>query len=203
MPFLTREQLNKIGFAKLGEHVFISDKASFHNPSKISMGSYVRIDDFSVLSAGNGGIELSDFVHIGCQSSLIGEAKIKMGFYSGLSSKVSIYSSNDDFSGVSLPGVKIFIPEQFRKLSIKPVILENYTIIGSNSVILPGVTIGEGAVVGALSFVRKNCKPWFSYSGNPLRSVRRRSQEMLKFIPELKKMQEDGLIKVPKYGVES
>lgn len=203
MSFLTKEQLYKIGFGSIGENVFISDRASFHNPSKISIGSYVRIDDFSVLSAGKGGIELSDFVHIGCQSSLIGDAKIKMGFYSGLSSKVSIYSSNDDFSGVSLPGVKIFIPEQFRKLTIKPIILEDYAIIGSNSVILPGVTIGEGAAVGALSFVRKNCKPWFTYSGNPLRCIGRRSQEMLKFIPELKKMREDGLIQVPHYGIES
>lgn len=203
MAFLRREQLYEMGFASLGEHVFISDKASVHNSSKISIGNYVRIDDFCVLSAGSGGIELSDFVHIGCQSSLIGEAKIKMGFYSGLSSKVSLYSSNDDFSGISLPGVKIFIPEQFRKLTIKPIILENYTIIGSNSVVLPGVTIGEGAVVGALSFVRKNCKPWFTYSGNPLRSISRRNKEMLKFIPELKKMREDGLIKLPLYGIES
>ncbi|HUZ59642.1 MAG TPA: acyltransferase [Hanamia sp.] len=202
MPFLTKEKLHKIGFASLGENVFISDKASFYNPSNISIGSYIRIDDFCVLSAGNGGIELSDFVHIGCQSSMIGEEKIKMGYYSGLSSKVSIYSSNDDFSGDSLPGVKIFIPEQFRKLTIKPVTLESYTIIGSNSVILPGVTIGEGAVVGALSFVRKNCKPWFTYSGNPLRCLRKRSHEMLKFIPELRKMQDDGLIQVPHYGNE-
>jgi dTDP-4-amino-4,6-dideoxy-D-glucose acyltransferase len=196
MPFLTKEQLNKIGFANLGENVFISDKASFYNASRISLGSYVRIDDFSVLSAGSGGIELGDFVHIGCQSSLIGEAKIKMDFYSGLSSKVSIYSSNDDFSGVSLPGVKTIIPEDFRKLTIRPVTLQSYTIIGSNSVILPGVTVGEGAVVGALSFVRKDCKPWFTYSGNPLRRLRRRSQEMLKFIPELIKMRKNGLIDV-------
>jgi len=203
MPFLTKEKLHKIGFASLGENVFISDKASFYNPSNISLGSYIRIDDFCVLSAGGGGIELSDFVHIGCQSSLIGEAKIKMGFYSGLSSKVSIYSSNDDFSGVSLPGVKITIPEQFRKLTVKPVTLESYTIIGSNSVILPGVTIGEGAVVGALSFVRKDCDPWFTYSGNPLRRLRKRSQEMLKFIPELKKMREEGLIGVYEYGADS
>lgn len=196
MSFLSREQIKEIGFAKVGEHVLISDKASLYNTSSISIGNYVRIDDFTVLSAGEGGIELGDFVHIGCFSSLIGDGKIKMDYYSGLSSKVSIYSSNDDFSGVSLPGVKVTIPLEFRKLTVKDVTLEKYTIIGSNSVVLPGVTIGEGATVGALSFVRKNCQAWYSYGGNPLRRLGRRSQEMLKYISELQKMQAENLIKV-------
>jgi galactoside O-acetyltransferase len=201
MPFLTKEKLYKIGFASLGENVFISDKASFYNPSNISIGSYIRIDDFCVLSAGSGGIELKDFVHIGCQSSLIGEAKIKMGTYCGLSSKVSVFSSNDDFSGISLPGVKILIPEKFRNVITKPVIFDDYTGVGTLSVVLPGVTISEGTMVGSLSLVRKDLKPWSIYSGNPLRFVKKRSREMLRFIPQLKKMWEEGLIEVDDYGV--
>ena|SRR6185312_13034 len=195
MPFLTKEQLNKIGFAKLGEHVFISDKASFHNPAKISLGSYVRIDDFCVFSAGEDGIELSDFVHIGCFSSLIGQAKIKIGNYSGVSSKVAIYSSSDDFSGHSLPGIQVIIPDEFRHLTNKPVIFEDHTGVGTLSVVFPGVTIREGAMVGALSLIRKSLKPWSIYSGNPLRFIKSRSQEMLKFIPELEKMRKEGLLK--------
>lgn len=195
MPFLTKEQLNKIGFAKLGEHVFISDKASFHNPSKISLGSYVRIDDFCVFSAGHGGIELGDFVHIGCFASMIGEAKIKIGNYSGVSSKVAVYSSSDDFSGHSMPGVQVVIPDEFRHLTHKPVIFEDYTGVGTLCVVLPGVTIREGAMVGALSIIRKSLKPWSIYSGNPLRFIKSRSQEMLKFIPQLEKMRAEGLLK--------
>jgi len=53
-------------------------------------------------------------------------------------------------------------------------------------VVLPGVTIGEGTVVGAFSFVRKSLKPWGIYIGNPLRYVKKRSKDMLQFIPELK-----------------
>ncbi len=195
MPFLTRDQLNRIGFAKIGEHVFISDKACFHNPSQISLGSYVRIDDFCVFSAGNGGIELCDFVHIGCFSSLIGEAKIKIGNFSGVSSKVAIYSSSDDFSGHSMQGMKVVIPDEFRHLTNKPVIFEDYTGVGTLCVVLPGVTISEGAMVGAFSLVRKSLKPWSIYSGNPLRFIKKRSQDMLKFISELKKMREEGLLK--------
>ena len=203
MSFLTKEQIHKIGFAKVGDHVFISDKTSFYNPSKISMGSYVRIDDFCVFSAGSGGIELGDSVHISSFVTLIGEAKIKIGTYCGLSSKVSVFSSNDDFSGLSLPGVKILIPEKFRNVINRPVIFEDYTGIGTLSVVLPGVTISEGTMVGSLSLVRKDLKPWSIYSGNPLRFIKKRSQEMLRFIPELKKMREDGSIEVYEYGVDS
>ena len=195
MPFLTKEQLGKIGFAKLGEHVFISDKASFYNPRAISIGSHVRIDDFTVFSAGSGGIEIGDSVHIACFASLIGDAKIKIGTYCGLSSKVSVYSSNDDFTGLSLPGVKVLIPDEFRNVINKPVVFEDYTGIGTLSVVMPGVTVSEGAMVGALSLVRKNLKPWSIYSGNPLRFIKKRNQEMLKFIPELKRMRDEGLIK--------
>lgn len=195
MPFLAREKIKRIGFASVGEHVYISDKASFYNPSAISIGSHVRIDDFTVFSAGSGGIEIGDSVHIACFASLIGDAKIKIGTYCGLSSKVSVYSSNDDFTGLSLPGVKVLIPDEFRNVINKPVVFEDYTGIGTLSVVMPGVTINEGAMVGALSLVRKDLKPWSIYSGNPLRFIKKRNQEMLKFIPELKRMRDEGLIK--------
>lgn len=195
MPFLTKEQLDKIGFLSIGKHVFISDKASFHNASKISIGNYVRIDDFCVFSPGNGGIEIGNFVHIGCYVSLIGEGKIKLGNFCGLSSKVAVYSSNDDFSGISMPGVKVVIPDRFRNITNKPVTFEDYTGVGTMSVILPGVTIREGAMVGALCFVRKSLKPWYIYGGNPLIPLTKRNQHMLQYIDELKVMLSEGLIK--------
>ena len=54
MGFYSREQLEKIGFKSLGENVLISDKTSIYSPENISIGNNVRIDDFSVLSAGGG-----------------------------------------------------------------------------------------------------------------------------------------------------
>ncbi len=195
MPFLTREQLHKIGFAKMGEHLFISNKASFHNASQISIGDYVRIDDFCVFSAGNGGIELGDFIHIGCSSTLIGDGKIKMGNFSGISSHSGIYSSSDDFSGNYMPGGRVVIPDEFRHLDNKPVTFGDYTGIGTHSVVLPGVTFNEGAMAGAMSLVRKSLKPWSLYTGNPLRFLKSRSKDMLRFISEMEKMRKEGLIK--------
>lgn len=195
MPFLSKDQLQKIGFAKMGEHVFISDKVSFHNPSHIALGDYVRIDDFCVFSAGSGGIELSDFVHIGCASTLIGDGKIKIGRFSGVSSNVAIYSSSDDFSGHFMPGIRVIVPDEFRHLDNKPVIFEDYTGVGTRSVVFPGVTLHEGAMAGAMSLVRKSLKPWSIYSGNPIRFIGSRSRDMLKFISEFEKKYKEGSLK--------
>jgi galactoside O-acetyltransferase len=194
MAFLTNEQIGNIGFASLGKHVYISDKAVFYNPSKISIGSHIRIDDFCIFSAGKGGIEIGDFVHITCYVSLIGEEKIKIGNFCGLSSKVAVFSSNDDYSGESLLGAKI-IQEKHRNVTNKPVIFEDYTTVGAMSVVLPGVTVGEGSVVGAFSFVRKSIKPWGIYFGNPLKFIKKRSRNMLQYIPEMKELLESEKLK--------
>ncbi|MEO9021793.1 MAG: acyltransferase [Ginsengibacter sp.] len=196
MPFLTREQLHKIGFAKMGEHLFISDKASFHNASQVSIGDYVRIDDFCVFSAGAGGIELGNFIHISCSSTLIGDGKIKMGNFSGISSHTAVYSSSDDFSGHYIPGYKDVVPDEFRHPNTNPVIFGDHTAIGAHSVVLPGVTINEGAVAGAMSLVRKDLKPWSLYTGNPLRFLKSRSKDLLRFTHELEKMRQEELKKI-------
>jgi galactoside O-acetyltransferase len=194
MAFLSRTEIEELGFASVGEHVFISDKASFYNPSQISIGNFVRIDDFCVFSAGDGGIELGNFIHITCYVSLIGQAKIKIGNFCGLSTKVAVFSSNDDFSGHSMFGAKLIL-DVHRNVISKPVIFENYTAIGAMSVVLPGVTIHEGSVVGAFSFIRKNVKPWGIYTGNPVRFIKKRSKDMLQFIPELEAKMETEILK--------
>ena len=75
MGMLTREHVEQMGFASIGENVLISDRASFYNPSKISLGSNVRIDDFCVFSAGLGGISIGNYIHIAVYSLLIGAGK--------------------------------------------------------------------------------------------------------------------------------
>ena len=99
MSFCTDSELRALGLKGHGVDVKISRKASLHNPGKIVVGNHVRIDDFCVLSAGDGGIEIGDYVHIAVFSSLIGAGRIDIGNFCNLSSRVAIYSSNDDYSG--------------------------------------------------------------------------------------------------------
>jgi acetyltransferase-like isoleucine patch superfamily enzyme len=56
--------------------------------------------------------------------------------------------------------------------------MENFTAVGSNSVVMPNNTIPEGTVIGALSFVPTgfDFKPWSVYAGVPIRFTSNRNK---------------------------
>jgi carbonic anhydrase/acetyltransferase-like protein (isoleucine patch superfamily) len=85
---------------------------SVYLPELISIGNNVRIDDFVMLS---GDIALGNNIHIIPYGALIrgaGGAGIVTGNYSGLSSRVTIYSISDDYSGEFMTNPTI--PSNFR-----------------------------------------------------------------------------------------
>src|SRR3954470_8427686 len=91
-------------FASAGDYVAIDPTVRVIGAERVSLGSNVRIDAFVVLSAGAGGITIGDYVHIGAHAFLAGAAPIRIEDFCGLSGRVSIYSSSDDYSGGSLIG---------------------------------------------------------------------------------------------------
>ena len=177
MAFLERSDLEDLGFASLGQNVLVSDKTSFYNPARISLGDHVRIDDFCVLSAGEEGIDIGNHVHIAIYCSLIGHGNIRMGDYAGLSSRVSVYSSNDDYSGASMTNPTV--PTRYTNVTHAPVDIGRHVIIGSGSVVLPGTTLGEGAAVGALSLASGKYDPFWIYIGQPAKPIKERSRRLL------------------------
>lgn len=178
MGFILRENLEKMGFARLGKNVLLSEKASYYNCSKISLGDNIRIDDFCVLSAGSGGIVIGNFVHIAVFSLIIGSGKITLADFCGLSSNCKIYSSSDDYSGSFLTNP--MVSDEFKNVQHADVNIGKHVIIGSGSIVLPGVTLEEGVAIGALSLVSKNCSAFGIYAGVPVRRLKERKRELLK-----------------------
>ncbi|MCK4783098.1 MAG: acyltransferase [Desulfobacteraceae bacterium] len=178
MPFMTERELLSVCFKYIGENVRISTKASIYNASGISVGDNARIDDFCILSAGNGGIIIGKYAHIGCYSSLIGQGAIILEDFSGISGRVSVYSSNDDYSGGALTHPTV--PDKYRNVSHGSVVIRKHAIIGAGSVILPNVEIGIGAVVGALSLVKSDCDEFGVYAGIPAKKIAERKRDILR-----------------------
>jgi galactoside O-acetyltransferase len=177
MGFYSQDSVHKMGFLWVGNGVQISEKASIYGASRISLGSYSRIDDFCVLSAGDGGIFIGRNVHIAVMCSLIGRGRIEVHDFCSLSSRVSVYSSNDDYNGAYMTNPTI--PEEYTQVDDRDVVLGRHAVIGSGTVILPGVTIGEGTAVGALSLVNRPLEPFGLYAGSPLKWIKSRSNRLL------------------------
>ena len=177
MAFLTAQQLTDMGFAALGSNVLISDKASIYGAQRIKIGNNVRIDDFCVLSAGEGGIEIGSYIHIAVYTSLIGAGRIALSDFANISSKVAIYSSNDDYTGEFMTNP--MVPAEYTNVTHADVTLGKHVIIGSGSVVLPGVTLYDGVAVGSLSLVTKDCEAFGVYIGAPAKKIKNRKRDLL------------------------
>lgn len=168
--FYTREELEKIGFKALGEEVLISRNASIYGASNMTIGNHVRIDDFCILS---GNIILGNYVHISAYTALYGKGGIEIGNYCGCSPRSTIFSQTDDFSGEFMIGP--MIPEELTNVKTGKVTLEDYAQLGANTVVLPGVTLKEGAVTGSMSLVTNSLEEWTINVGIPCKKLKNRS----------------------------
>jgi len=176
MSFLSQTALEAIGFRSLGRDVRVSGKASIYNPGRISIGDHARIDDFAVISAGEGGISIGRHVHIAVGVTLVGAAEILIEDFAGVSARSNIYSANDDYSGETMTGPTV--PDHLRNVDCRPVRIGRHVVVGAGCVVTPGVTIGEGAAVGSLSLVNKDIPPFEIHGGVPARKLATRRKDM-------------------------
>jgi len=129
----------------------------------IEFGADVLIDDFVLLYAKKK-MRIGNHVHISCFTSITGGEEFTMGDFSGISQGCRILTATDDYKdwGFGNPT----IPEKWRNIKRSPIHVGRFCIVGANSVVLPGVRIGEGAMVGACSVVTRDLDPWGVYIGN-------------------------------------
>lgn len=184
MVMLTDGELLKIGVKIEGAGARVSDKASIYNAGRIRIGANSRVDDFCVLSAGSGGIKLGSYVHLGVGCILLGDGEIVFEDFSSMSAGGKIYSASDDFSGEVLTNPTV--PLEYRKVTSRPVRVGSHVIIGAGSIILPGVTLGPGSAVGAMSLVTGDVAPGIIVAGIPARRVGERSTMMFELERQLR-----------------
>lgn len=188
MPFdvgyYETSELRKFGFKYVGENVRISKSCTIIGVENIELGNNVRVDPYVSLIVGDSGaLKIGSFVHIAGYCALYANHGIFLDDFCGLSSAVRIYSSSDDYSGAFLTNPTV--PRQFLGVRFGAVSLYSHVIVGSGSVILPGVCVGEGAAIGALSLVKGDIDAWTINAGNPCRRIKPRSKELLQFVPEI------------------
>jgi len=169
-------QAYALGFASVGQDVIIWPMAKIVSPEVISIGDSAIIDDFVFVMGGKRTV-IGSFVHIASFTSITGGGEFIMEDFTTLSSGVRVFTGNEDYSGGCLTGSGVPFPYRVPIRSF--VYIRKHAIVGAEAIILPGVTIGEGTVVGANSLVKKNCAPWTVYVGSPAKAIRSRPKERI------------------------
>jgi acetyltransferase-like isoleucine patch superfamily enzyme len=163
-------------FRHMGSNVTVYKLAIILSPENVTLGSDIIIDDF-VFIGSHRRLVLGNRVHISSHSSITGGGRVLLSDFSGMGSGARLISGTDDFTDGRLNGSAI--PAEFRETHRGTIILEPHAIIGTNAVVLPDVTIGEGATVGAGSVVTRSLEPWGVYAGSPARKIKTRPRDIV------------------------
>lgn len=174
--------LKNLGLKRVGTDVRVAKNCTLSGIEYIEFGSHVRIDSFCVITASRNGVTFGDFVHVGAGVVIIGGGGVRVSDFVTISHQCTLLSKTDDFSGESLVGATV--PDCYRNVYEAVIVCERYSFLGVNSVVFPGVTLYEGACIGASSLVRHSVDPWKVYAGNPLRFLYDRKRDISNISPE-------------------
>jgi acetyltransferase-like isoleucine patch superfamily enzyme len=142
------------------------------------VGKYTMIDKYSVVGKNT---YIGKFCDI---------TKAKIGNYCSIGNFVVIGPGEHKLYKISTSSK--FYKESYRELTEKECIIGNDVWIGTQSIILRGVKIGNGAVIGANSVVTKNIPDYAVAIGSPARIIKYRfNKEKIKKILELKWFEKD------------
>lgn len=158
----------------LGRNCILDVGLRVDGGTNISVGEYTWIDAYTKLSAMFGPISIGRRIHIS-PFCVIGSGPegIEIQDYVGLSTGCHIYGHTEmPKEGKRMSGP--MIPWRFKAFGSGRVVLEKDSFLGAYSIVFPGVTIGEGAVVGANSIVTKDIPPWSIAVGTPARVIGKR-----------------------------
>ena len=149
----------------------ISDNIPFHSLRhlvfklaglKIGHGSTIHMQARFFLPEG---VEIGEDSVIGYRAFLDGRAKLKIGSHVDIASEVMIYNSEHDIDSEDFHAVKV----------------GDYAFIGPRAVILPGVKIGQGAIIAAGAVVTKDVPEFAIVGGVPAKVIGERQNKNPKY----------------------
>ena len=161
---------------RCGRGVRVFQGARFVSPDVIALGDYTQIDEGTFLIGGDG-LEVGCHVHFAFGSSVSGGGRCAVGDFAAIAAGARIITGTDLADGTGLTNPTV--PPHYRAVKRGQVRIGEHALIFTNTVVLPDVTIGEGAVVGAASVVHYDLQPWTVYAGVPLRQVGTRPRERI------------------------
>jgi acetyltransferase-like isoleucine patch superfamily enzyme len=157
----------------LGRNIFIDDRCLIYkarNGGPVNLGNKVCIYRDTIIETGQNGYFLMgdhSSIHPRCQINAYLEP-ILIGQNVMIAANCSLFSYDH--------GIAAGVPIREQPLSSRgPIIIGNEAWIGTRAIVLSGVSIGEGAVIGAGSVVTRDIPAGAIAVGNPAKVIRLRS----------------------------
>jgi acetyltransferase-like isoleucine patch superfamily enzyme len=159
---------------KANRYVDIGDNIQIRAMGNLTVGKEVKIRDGVFLHCGEsqenaryGKIDIGDFAYIGPNCVLFGQGEIEIGKNCLIAPGTVITSQQHTF-------IRRDIPMREQPSERAKIVIEDDVWIGSNSVILPGIRIGQGSVIGAGAVVTKDVPSYSVAIGVPARVIKKR-----------------------------
>jgi acetyltransferase-like isoleucine patch superfamily enzyme len=181
-------ELNYSKYLTSGNSILLPNfNISVTNPQKriyVTVGNDTMLDCQIYFESGNGKVDIGNRVYIG-GSTIICRSKIEFGnnifvawgayFYDHDSHSLDYQDRQRDITQQLIDyrkGESFIKNKNWDVVKNTPITICDNAWIGMNAIILKGVTIGEGAIVGAGSVVTKSVPAWTLVAGNPARVIK-------------------------------
>jgi acetyltransferase-like isoleucine patch superfamily enzyme len=156
--------------AAIGDNVVIEHGALILTPEHISIGSNVYIGHYAILRGYESGeMTIGDDTWIGQFCYINSAGGVEIGSRVGIGPGVKIMSSQHGEEGRH-------VPVMMCDLEFAPVKIEGDCDLGMGAIILPGRTVGRGAIVGAGAVVSRDVEPYSIVAGVPARKIGERPE---------------------------
>lgn len=145
------------------KNIYIHSDVEFKR--SYSIGNHVAIDKGVYCSTN---IDIGDYVHISPYVTIIGGllGLFRAKGFNNIMAGARIICGSDRFDDSGLFGA--MIPAHLKgKQIIEPVVMEEFSNIGTNAIVLPGSTLRQGVLLTAGSLLMGDTEAWGVYKGNP------------------------------------
>lgn len=143
--------------------VFINDEAEFKR--ELSYGEHIAIDKGVYVTVD---CKIGSYTHISPYVTIIGGVNgyFECRGFNNIMAGARIVCASDRFDGSGLFGA--LIPDELKGTQIvKPVIMEEFSNVGTNAIVLPGSRLRKGVLLTAGSLLMGDTEEWGVYKGNP------------------------------------
>jgi acetyltransferase-like isoleucine patch superfamily enzyme len=151
------------------KNVYIHDDVLFKR--EVSLGNHIAVDKGVYVTVP---CKIGDYTHISPYVTIIGGAKgyFECKGFNNIMAGARIVCGSDRFDESGLFGA--MIPDEYKgRQIIDPVIMEEFSNVGTNAIVMPGSTLRQGVLLAAGSLLIGDTEEWGVYKGNPAKLVKK------------------------------